>query len=151
MPRKKLLLGRTDKLDLPELGLYEIEAKIDTGAHSCSIHCHKIEVIQQNNENVLNFILLDPLHPAYNNKSFFLKDFFEKRVRNSFGQVEKRFIIKTPVLIYDRIINTEFSLSYRENLRYPILIGRKLLRKGFIIDVSKYNLSYTSRKGIWKS
>ena len=143
--KEKKRLGRSDKLDLPELGLYDIDSKIDTGAYSCSIHCSNIEVIEKDREACLHFILLDPSHPAYNNKSFFFRDFKEKMVKNSFGQAEKRFVIRTPVKIYNKIYNSEFSLSNRGNLRFPILLGRKLLKKGFLVDVSKIDLSYKKK------
>lgn len=146
MPRKKMLLGRTDKLDLPELHLYDIDAKIDTGAYTSTIHCHQIEEVETNGETLLHFILLDPTHPSYNNKSFFVKEYREKHIKNSFGHAEKRFIIRTPVFIYDRLLTAEFSLSYRGALRYPILIGRKLLKKGFIVDVSQSDLSYINKQ-----
>lgn len=143
--KEKKRLGRSDKLDMPELGLFDIDVKIDTGAYSCSIHCSEIEIVEKNGEKFLHFILLDPSHPAYNNKSFYFNNFKEKRVKNSFGQAEKRFVIKTPVKIYNKMYNTEFSLSNRGNLRFPILLGRKLLKKGFIVDVSKIDLSYKKK------
>lgn len=146
--KEKKRLGRSDKLDLPELGLLNVDSKIDTGAYSCSIHCSHIEVVEKNGENLLHFILLDPSHPAYNNKSFYFKYFKEKKVKNSFGQAEKRFVIETPVKIYNKIYNTEFSLSNRGNLRFPILLGRKLLKKGFVVDVSKIDLSFKKNK-VW--
>lgn len=138
---EKKRLGRSDRLDFPELGLIDIDSKIDTGAYSCSIHCSKIEVVEKEGEKFLHFILLDPSHPSYNNKGFYFADFKEKKIKNSFGQAEKRFVIKTPVKIYGLLYNTEFSLSNRGNLRFPILLGRKLLKKGFLVDVSKIDLS----------
>lgn len=143
--KEKKRLGRSDKLDLPELGLYDIDSKIDTGAYSCSIHCSNIEVVEKDRERYLHFILLDPSHPAYNNKSFYFKEFKEKMVKNSFGQAEKRFVIRTPVKIYNKLFNSEFSLSNRGNLRFPILLGRKLLKMGFLVDVSKIDLSYKNK------
>jgi hypothetical protein len=38
-------------------------------------------------------------------------------------------------------VNTEFSLTERRGMRYPILLGRKLLNKRFLIDTSLVNLS----------
>jgi len=50
------------------------------------------------------------------------------------------------VKIFDEEITAEFSLSDRDALRFPILLGRKILRDRFLIDVTKKNLSYRSNR-----
>ena len=66
-------------------------------------------------------------------------------IRNSFGVSEKRFVIKTHIIVFGRTIQTEFTLADRENLKNPVLLGRKLLRNRFIVDVSQKNLSYLAK------
>ncbi|HNC13311.1 MAG TPA: RimK/LysX family protein, partial [Cyclobacteriaceae bacterium] len=70
----------------------------------------------------------------------------ERAIKNSFGVAEKRYIIQTSIKIYDQEIMTEFSLSDRDALRFPILLGRKVLRERFMIDVTKKNLSYRANR-----
>jgi len=136
------ILGRYDRVDLPELGLYNIHAKIDTGAYTCSLHCHKAQVI----DGKLEFILLDQEHPEFTGMKFTFENFEERDIKNSFGEVEKRFVIVTSITIFDEIITTEFSLSNRGSLKFPILIGRKILRNRFLIDVKKKNLSFREKR-----
>jgi hypothetical protein len=137
------MIGRCDKIDLPLLNLYDLDAKIDTGAFTSAIHSDKIQVVKDDSgHEVLQFILLDRSHPAYNRKKFTVKEFRKRSIKNSFGISEERYIIKTTVLIFGQKIETEFSLSRRGNLKYPVLLGRKFLQKGrFIVEVTKYNLS----------
>jgi hypothetical protein len=136
------ILGRYDRVDLPELGLSNIHAKIDTGAYSCSLHCSKAEIINKN----LEFILLDEEHPEFTGMKFSFKKFEQREIKNSFGEAELRFVIKTKIKIFKRLINAEFSLSNRGNLRFPVLLGRKILRQRFLIDVTKKDLSFKSKK-----
>ena len=136
------ILGRYDRVDLPELGLANIHAKIDTGAYSCSLHCSKAEVVN----GKLEFILLDEEHPVFTGMKFSFKKFEQREIRNSFGEAELRFIIKTKIRIFKRLINAEFSLSNRGNLKFPVLLGRKILRQRFLIDVTKKDLSFKSKK-----
>ncbi|MBT1703521.1 ATP-dependent zinc protease family protein [Chryseosolibacter indicus] len=136
------VLGRYDRVDLPEFGLKNIHAKIDTGAWTCSLHCHKAEVI----DGELEFILFDEEHPEFTGLKFRCKDFENREIKNSFGEVERRFIIQTSIKIYDEDILAEFSLSNRGSLKFPILIGRKILRDRFLIDVKKINLSYKEKR-----
>ena len=127
------ILGRYDRVDLPQLGLFNIHAKIDTGAYTCSLHCHKAEVVSGR----LEFILLDEEHPEFTGMKFVFTEFEKRDIKNSFGEVEKRFVIVTSIRIFEEEITTEFSLSNRGSLKFPILIGRKILRDRFLIDVKK--------------
>ncbi len=136
------ILGRYDRVDLPELGLSNIHAKIDTGAYSCSLHCSKSEVVN----GKLEFILLDEEHPEFTGMKFSSKKFEQREIKNSFGEAELRFVIKTKIRIFKRLINAEFSLSNRGNLKFPVLLGRKILRQRFLIDVTKKDLSFKSKK-----
>ena len=138
----KTVIGRYDKIDLPEMNLWDIDAKIDTGADGSAIHCHHIEIVKKTGKKLLHFILLDPTHPNYDNNSFFFEDYKQRSIKNSFGDSEKRFVIKTPIVIFGKETLTEFSLSYRGNLSFPILLGRKFLYRKFVVDVARSNLSY---------
>jgi hypothetical protein len=134
-------LGRSDRIDLPGLGLYNIHAKIDTGAYTSSLHCSRAEIVK----GVLEFVLLDDEHPEFTGMIFAFKEFSFRDIKNSFGIAEKRFVIQTTVKVHNEEILTEFSLSDRDTLRFPILLGRKILRHRFIIDVSKKNLSFKKK------
>ncbi|MDQ3290925.1 MAG: RimK/LysX family protein [Bacteroidota bacterium] len=43
-------------------------------------------------------------------------------------------------------METNFSLSDRRDMKYPILIGRSVLRKHFIVDVARKNVSAKAKK-----
>jgi hypothetical protein len=136
------ILGRSDRVNLPGLGLKNIHAKIDTGAYTSSLHCSRAEVVN----GLLEFVLLDDEHPEFTGMKFTFSDFSEREIKNSFGVAEKRFVINTTVKIFNEEIMAEFSLSDRDTLRFPILLGRKILRDRFLIDVTKKNLSYRSNR-----
>jgi hypothetical protein len=136
------IIGRYDRVDLPQLGLNNIHAKIDTGAFTSSLHCHKAEIVDGN----LEFILLDEEHPEFTGMRFIFREFEERDIKNSFGEVERRFIIVTSIRVFEEEIITEFSLSNRGSLKFPILLGRKILRDRFLIDVKKKNLSFREKR-----
>jgi hypothetical protein len=136
------ILGRYDRVDLPEVGLTNIHAKIDTGAYTCSLHCHKAQVT----DGKLEFILLDEEHPEFTGMKLTFPAYEIRNIKNSFGEVEKRYVIITTIKIFDEEITAEFSLSNRGSLKFPILIGRKILRDRFLIDVKKKNLSYKEKR-----
>jgi hypothetical protein len=136
------ILGRYDRVDLPDLGLKNIHAKIDTGAYTCSLHCRSAQVV----EGVLEFVLLDEEHPEFTGMKFKFSEFETRNIKNSFGESERRFVIVTTITIFNENITAEFSLSNRGSLKFPVLIGRKILRDRFLIDVTKKNLSYKEKR-----
>jgi len=139
--RPKTLIGRRENVDFPQLELFGIIGKVDTGAYTTALHCHDIHLEKENEKDVLCFKLLDPTHPEYNEKEQRFYEFDEREIKNSSGVLEKRFVIKTRVVIAGRVIKSLISLTDRGNMRYPVLIGRRLLRNRFIVDVYYTNLS----------
>jgi len=139
--KQKQIIGRREAIDFPELGLYGITAKVDTGAYTTALHCHDI----REENGVLYFKLLDPSHPEYNEQEQKFTEYTQKEIKNSFGEVEKRFIIKTSIKVGRKRIKSVISLTDRGNMRYPVLIGRKLLKNRFIVDVSLINNITTTK------
>ncbi len=135
MQKVKLTIGRRENIDFPELGLFGIIAKIDTGAYTTALHCHDI----QEKNGALNFKLLDPSHPEYNERVQKFTEYSQKEIRNSFGEIETRYVIKTFIRMGRKRIKALISLSDRGRMRYPVLIGRKLLKNRFIVDVALLN------------
>lgn len=139
--REKRIIGRREFIDFPELGLFDVIAKMDTGAYSSALYCHEIRI----ENGALFFKLLDPSYPIYNPMERCFHEYGEKRIKNSFGEIEKRFTIKTIVKIGRRQIKSVISLTDRSDMRYPVLIGRKILNNRFIIDVSLVNTLHTGK------
>ncbi len=135
MTKEKRTIGRRELVDFPELKLFGIKAKIDTGAYTTALHCHDI----REENGFLYFKLLDPTHPDYSEKEQHFTDYSKKEIKNSFGEIEKRYIIKTIVRIGKKRIKSVISLTDRGTMRYPVLIGRKLLKNRFVVDVSLLN------------
>lgn len=126
---KLKIIGRREFIDFPLLNIEHVEAKIDTGAYTCAIDCNHIELKTKNEKQLLSFRL-------FNNTTYQVEEFTRKKIKNSFGEMEERYIIKTLIAIGGKKIITTISLSDRGNMRYPVLIGRRLLKGKFIIDVS---------------
>lgn len=147
MQGKKLkIIGRKDKADFPDLGLENIEIKIDTGAYTSSMHAHKIEPFEKDGKPYVKFFLLDPKHPEYTKKAIEAKVLKEKKVKSSIGKSENRFIIKSKIVLFGKSYVIELSLANRSKMKSPVLIGRKLLNQKFLVDTSQKNVSYNLKK-----
>ncbi|MFD3000026.1 ATP-dependent zinc protease [Pontibacter toksunensis] len=141
-PEKKVI-GRRELVSFPELDIDEIEAKIDTGAYTSAIHCSDIhEETKADGTKVIALDLLDPSHPKYNHKKLKFSEYDLREIKSSIGEVQERYVIRTKIKLFDETIDAEFSLSDRSDMKYPVLIGRKLLKGKFIVDVSRKNLAH---------
>ncbi len=139
-------IGRKDRIDLPALSLKNLEAKVDTGAYGSALHCHHIEVIEEDGKNVLIFDVLDPEHPKYEPLIFRFEEFGDKVVKSTNGEPEHRYTIVTEMVIFEQSYTVEFSLTNRAMMKVPVLLGRKFLRNDFIVDVRQKDLSYKLKK-----
>lgn len=126
------VIGYIESVDLAELELYGLDAKIDTGADSCSIHCDDIVV----NGDTVTFLLHDEVHPAYHGKEITLPIAKRGKVKSSNGKSEERIFINIAIKLGCKTYNTEISLSNRENMKYAMLIGRRFMSHRYLVDVS---------------
>lgn len=143
---EKKAIGRKEKITLPELGLKSVWAKIDTGAFTSSLHAERIREEEEEGKRLLKFEILMPRHKNYTGKTLSFEDFKQKKVKNSFGQAETRYLIVTKIKIAGETFSAEFTLSDRSSMKNSILLGRKTLRDKFLVDVNRVNLSKAYRK-----
>jgi hypothetical protein len=144
----KTIIGRKDKIDIPSLSIENISVKIDSGAYSSSIHCSSIELINTTNGNLLEVIFLDENNNNFTGKIHSFKNFRKKKVKSSTGDEQERFFIQLPIILFNKEFVTDFSLTKRNGLRNPVLLGRKLTSNHFVIDTSMTNVSYKLKKKI---
>jgi hypothetical protein len=120
------IIGRAERADLP--------VKIDTGADASAIWAHATNI----KDGALHVVFFGESSAFYTGKVhvFEPSDFVVTRVANSFGTKEIRYKIKLRIKIKGKLINGTFTLSDRSQKLYPILIGRRLLARKFLVDVS---------------
>lgn len=138
----KPIIGRIEKIDFPEFSIYNLDAKVDTGAYTSSLHCHHIESFDKDGQQWVRFKVLDPEHPEYEEISYNCPIHSIRTVKSSNGQIEKRFTIKRQAKFFDKTKVIELTLTDRSEMKYPVLIGRKFLTDKYLVDVSKIYLSH---------
>lgn len=134
----KQTIGRIDKGDFPLLDLHEIAVKIDTGAYTSSIHCKNVK----EEDGVLKCDFLDEEHPNYHGKEIIFTNFETTKVKSSNGIVQSRYKIKTEIVLFGETHEILLTLSDREEMKFPVLLGRKFLNKKYIVDTNVVNLSF---------
>jgi len=129
------VIGRVEKISFPDLGFKNVPAKVDTGADICSIWATGVH----EDNGTLKFKLFGKKSKFYTGHEITINkpDYLLTRIANSFGERELRYVVKLQVKIGSKTIRSSFTLANRSRKTYPVLIGRKLLNKKFLVDVSK--------------
>jgi hypothetical protein len=139
---EKITIGRFDKADFPDLHLEDIAVKVDTGAYTSSIHCD--DIVEE--KGVLKCTFLDEEHPLYNGRTYRFKDYDIVFVKSSNGIVQKRYQIQTTIILFGKTRKISLSLSARQEMRFPVLLGRKFITRKYIVDTEYYDLSYKKKQ-----
>jgi hypothetical protein len=138
----KKTIGWKEKIIFPDLDLHWVDAKVDTGALTSSLHATHQTRVEKAGKIYIQFRLEDHAHPAWDGKEFILPLKDETIVKNSFGQEEPRYVVSTRIRLHNFLIRADFTLSDRSNMEFPVLLGRKAIRTRFVVDVARSNIYF---------
>jgi ribosomal protein S6--L-glutamate ligase len=131
------VLGWEEWLALPELGLPAIKAKVDTGARTSALHASAIAEIGDVDRPRVRF----EVHPIPGRSDIVVTcvaPIVDRReVTSSNGEVERRYVIRTPVKVGDRQWPIEITLTNRESMSYRMLLGRQAIREDMFVDPAR--------------
>lgn len=134
MGKKVKLIGWREWLSLPELGIRDIKAKIDTGARTSALHAFSLECYQENGIKMVRF----GMHPLQKNTEFeqwcSAKVIDEREVTDSGGHRETRYVIRTPVKLGGHEWDIEVTLTNRDTMKFRMLLGRTAIAGNFCVD-----------------
>lgn len=114
-----------------------LEARIDTGAEISAISAENIELVEIDGKRYVRYTLRDPK----TKKEFREETRLRKRVliKHADEESERRYVVRMWVNLGKTRARIDVSLSDRNDLEYPMLIGRNLLTDAVIVDVSRHH------------
>ncbi|OEF23617.1 ATP-dependent zinc protease family protein [Vibrio rumoiensis] len=131
---QKIIVGWREMLALPELGIEQIKAKVDTGARSSCLHTFKIDPFEKDDELWVRFWI----HPIQKNDDFVqiceAKVIDQRTVKDSGGHEEQRYVIETMLSFNGEEWPIEVTLTNRENMLFRMLLGRTAMNNRIIVD-----------------
>lgn len=134
MPTRRTVIGWREWVALPELGVPAIRAKADTGARSSALHAFGLEVVEVEGRSVARFAV-HPDHRSPGPAVVVETDVIgERRIRNPGGRSETRPVISARIAVGEIAFDTEISLTRRDDMGFPMLLGRQTLRRRFLVD-----------------
>jgi len=140
-----VILGWHEQISIPQLGIESAFAKMDTGADGSSLHARDIIVIDK-------LDLVEFSAPTLRRQSS-CKSWpgggvrrvraplvAQRMVRSSNGEEEPRPVIRSRVRLGNLEFDVDFSLTSREGMRFPVLIGRNALAGRFLVNANSAHL-----------
>ncbi len=124
------IVGWRELVSLPGIGLSGIPAKIDTGARTSSLHARVLDQFERDGNPFIRFAV-DWDGIAHEGEAVQVD---MRGITSSNGETQKRFVIKTPLVIGNVSFRAELSLANRTDMQFPMLIGRTALRRRFAVD-----------------
>jgi hypothetical protein len=129
MNEHNCVFGIVEAVDSPEMGVFGVLAKIDTGAYSGALHCSNIYVERTDTGSKLFY------QPANSETILESSSYLASYVRSASGHRSKRYIIDTSIVIRGTSYPIRLGLSNRDDMSYEMIIGRRFLnRHGIIVD-----------------
>lgn len=128
----KVEIGWCEMVDIPSLGLYQVHAKMDTGAATSSIHASRVKPITRDGKAWVEFWFR--LNAGEKPKRYEAPVIDRRSVRSSNGEKQDRYVITAQFCFGKLCWNGQLTLANRRSMAFPLLIGRRALRRGFLIN-----------------
>lgn len=121
-----------------------LEARIDTGAETSSIHAEDIQLLEKDGKRYVSFTLENP----ETGERIPLERRLHRRVlikQTGDAESERRYVVRMWVTLDKKRTWLDVSLSDRDDFEYPLLLGRNMLIDEFVVDVARHHTRPRSR------
>jgi hypothetical protein len=124
-PSPSLIIGACEWVALPDLGLNPLRARVDTGARTSALHALNQQLFEHQDEPWIAFEVHGQRCQAP------IKG--QRMVRSSSGQTELRWTIVTAMVVGRARWMVEITLTNRQKMRYPMLLGRSAMKDHAVV------------------
>ncbi len=137
MKKEKKVIGWREWIEIPDLGIHKIKAKIDTGAKTSSLHAFDLETFKRKGVEYVRF----KVHPIQKDSKHTISAAIPileyRNVKSSTGHTSRRPVIQTAIRLMSECWIIELTLANRDAMGFRMLIGRQGIRGRMIVDPSK--------------
>ncbi|WP_461482741.1 ATP-dependent zinc protease family protein, partial [Porticoccus sp.] len=128
------IIGEVENVAVDPPGV-TLEARIDTGAASSSMHAENIQMVERDGSRYVRFSVLNP----ETNELMEVERKLHRKVliKQQTGEYERRYVVKLWLSLGGIKEQVDVTLTDRSDFEYPLLVGRNLLTDTAIVDVSR--------------
>ena len=128
-----MIIGACEWVALPELGINQLRARVDTGAKTCALHALDIEQIERDGVAYAVFRIPVGRHEATRMQRCEAPIRRTRRVKNTSGEPEERLTIRTPLIVGHSNWEVDITLTNREKMQYRMLLGRTAMENHALV------------------
>jgi len=126
---EKLTIGEVEHVVLLPWSV-KIPARVDTGAATSSLDARELKV----KDNVAEF----KLPPRYGDLLIRLPVVGWKEIRSSEAR-DRRPVVELDICLGPRRMHIQVNLNDRSGVKYPLILGRNVLKENFVVDCNRLN------------
>ncbi|MEM5501210.1 ATP-dependent zinc protease family protein [Ahrensia kielensis] len=119
-------VGWREVVELPDLDIKKLRAKIDSGARTSAIHAENQEIFYRDDVKWVRFSFPSPDSKGRKILEAVVSD--ERKIKNTGGVPEQRVIIRTNLMVGSYRAKVDISLADRKNMEFDLILGRTALR-----------------------
>lgn len=131
---EKIILGALECCDLPEIGLVNVQMRVDTGAATSSLHVDNIEEFRRDGKRWARFDIHPDVHDVDKIVTSESPVKAKKVVKSSSADREKRLVIRTVITLAGKKWKINLTLTDRSTMSNLMLLGREAMKGKFLVD-----------------
>lgn len=139
-PKEREVIGWRELIGLPDLGIAQMAAKIDTGARTSALHAEDATVFERDGKRWVRFKA--PRIKGQPARMIEAPIKAEREIKNTSGIPERRIVIQTVLTLGRHNWHIDVSLADRDAMTFDMIIGRTALKgRKILVDPARSYLS----------
>ncbi len=134
---EKMIIGSLEVCDLPDIGISDLQIRVDTGAKTSSLHVDNLEKFSKKGKPWVRFYIHPDIYDIEKVTSCESALHGVRNVKSSNGMSEERYVIKTLIRLGDQSWPINITLTDRSDMSYLMLFGRQGMGERVLVDPSK--------------